>query len=255
MKMLIQHNANSMIMAGMIAIFLTCPREALSGENKIFIGSDDGKVISLKEGEVLQLSLITNPSTGYSWGFATAPSANVIKQTDHYLVPLGTMPGSASTEFWIFDAISEGSTRIDLKYMRWWETAPTAIKTFEVTIVVSGMGIPGKATLIAPNGKTSISTPTYIWSAVSRSTWYQLWVNDGTASPKVQIWYTAAQAGCPSGTGLCSVTPSAPLSLGDCKWWIQAWNEAGYGPWSDSLQFTLATNGSQLKYDNPLRAH
>jgi hypothetical protein len=72
---------------------------------------------------------------------------------------------------------------------------------------------PEKATLISPSGTISTPTPTYTWNAVPSATWYYLWVNDST-STKIQTWYTATQAGCASGTGTCSVTPSVRLASG-----------------------------------------
>ena len=101
-------------------------------------------------------------------------------------------------------------------------------------------GLPGKATLLSPSGTISTVTPTYTWNAVRNATWYQLRVNDSVASPKVQTWYTSTQAGCASGTGTCSVTPSTAAAPGTAQWWIQTWNDAGYGPWSDAMSFTVA---------------
>lgn len=98
---------------------------------------------------------------------------------------------------------------------------------------------PGRATLVSPSGNISTSTPTYTWNAVPLATWYYLWVNDNGAA-KIQSWYTATQAGCSSGYGTCSVTPSTALDEGTSQWWIQTWNDAGYGPWSDGMSFTVA---------------
>jgi hypothetical protein len=64
--------------------------------------------------------------------------------------------------------------------------------------------------------------PTYTWNAVPGSSQYYLSVNDSTG-PKIQQWYTAQEAGCPNGTGNCSVTPSTPLAEGGGQWWIQAY--------------------------------
>jgi hypothetical protein len=108
--------------------------------------------------------------------------------------------------------------------------------------VVGGVA-PGKATLVSPSGSISSTNPTYTWSAVSAATWYQLWVNDGVGSPKIQLWYTATQAGCASGTGTCSVTPATAVAAGQCRWWILTWNTYGYGPWSDGMSFTVSTAG------------
>jgi hypothetical protein len=99
---------------------------------------------------------------------------------------------------------------------------------------------PGKATLIYPTGTIQGNAPTYQWRAVSGATWYWLWVNDSaTSGGKITTWYTAAQAGCASGSGTCSVAPSIPLAKGNAQWWIQTWNEFGNGPWSDGMTFVV----------------
>jgi hypothetical protein len=97
---------------------------------------------------------------------------------------------------------------------------------------------PGAATLISPTGSIADTTPIYTWNAVSGSTWYYLWVNDSSGT-RYAIWYTAAEAGCAGGTGTCSITPATVLAGGSHTWWIQTWNDAGYGPWSAGMNFTL----------------
>ena len=100
---------------------------------------------------------------------------------------------------------------------------------------------PGKATLISPSGKITEESPIYTWNAVANSTWYYLWVNDSTGSKTILKWFTADEANCADGIGVCSVTPSTVLKDGSCKWWIQTWNEHGYGQWSDAMSFTVVT--------------
>jgi len=97
---------------------------------------------------------------------------------------------------------------------------------------------PEAATLVSPTGEITDRTPTYTWNAVEGSTKYYLMVNDATGA-KIRKWYTAAEGGCPSGTGTCSVTPSIELAIGTVKWWIQTWSPVGTGPWSDFIYFTL----------------
>jgi hypothetical protein len=97
---------------------------------------------------------------------------------------------------------------------------------------------PEAATLVSPTGKITDCTPAYTWNAVEGSTKYYLMVNDATGA-KIRKWYTEAEAGCPSGTGTCSATPSIELAIGTVKWWIQTWSPVGTGPWSDFIYFTL----------------
>ncbi len=130
---------------------------------------------------------------------------------------------------------------------QWWiETSNTYgngpwSNSLSFNVQISG-GTPPAATLVSPTGTITTATPTYTWNAVSTSTWYYLWVNDSTGN-KIQTWYTAAQAGCSSGTGTCSVTPSTTLASGAGQWWIQTWNTYGYGPWSNSLSFNVQVSG------------
>jgi hypothetical protein len=98
---------------------------------------------------------------------------------------------------------------------------------------------PEAATLVSPTGKTKDRTPTYTWNAVEGSTQYYLTVNDATGA-RIKEWYTAAEAGCPSGTGTCSVTPSVELAISTVRWWIQTSSPVGLGPRSDSLYFTVS---------------
>jgi hypothetical protein len=95
---------------------------------------------------------------------------------------------------------------------------------------------PSAATLRSPSGAVTTNTPTYTWNAVPCSSWYYLWVDD-SAGTRIQQWYTAADAGCASGTGTCSVTPGTILNNGSGQWWIQTWDSVDYGPWSTGMGF------------------
>jgi formylglycine-generating enzyme required for sulfatase activity len=108
---------------------------------------------------------------------------------------------------------------------------------------VTKEGVPGKATLISPNGTITSTSPTYSWTAVSKATSYYLWVIDSAGSTKIQTWYTAQQTGCSSGTGNCSITPTTVLAKGSYLWRIQTKNSIGAGYWSDDMTFTVAGAG------------
>jgi len=105
-----------------------------------------------------------------------------------------------------------------------------------------------KAILISPSGYISTLTPTYSWSAVLMASQYYLEVNDSTGTGRVQAWYTAKEAGCASGTGICSVTPATALANGAAQWRIQARNDSGDGPWSEVMGFTVAEGLTWLSF-------
>src|SRR5207245_2851493 len=51
---------------------------------------------------------------------------------------------------------------------------------------------------------------------------------------------TAAQVGCATGIGTCSMVSSATLNPGTGQWWVVTSNASGSGPWSNGLTFTVA---------------
>lgn len=103
---------------------------------KIKIGeNDNGKIINLMKDQSLELSLMTNPSTGYTWQYVQNPSPDILKETRHFLLAQGKNPGSPSIEYWIYSPMGAGATSIVLKYSRSWSKEPP-LKTFQIDIVV-----------------------------------------------------------------------------------------------------------------------
>jgi uncharacterized protein YjiK len=106
-------------------------------------------------------------------------------------------------------------------------------------------GPPGAATLISPSGAVTDTTPAYNWNRVNAASWYYLWVSrvneDGSLSTVHSQWYESSAA-CSGGT--CSVTPAGvTLTSGSYRWWIQTWNDTGYGLWSSAMNFSLEAPG------------
>ncbi len=103
--------------------------------------------------------------------------------------------------------------------------------------------VPGGATLVSPRGTIYTRTPTYAWNAVADVEQYLLQTNSGS-KVKVMIWYTKEAAGCASGIGTCSVTPTNLLDAGSGQWSVQTWSSVGFGPWSSAVPFTVSTPGA-----------
>jgi inhibitor of cysteine peptidase len=107
--------------------------------NEVEIGADaNGTQIELKAGQVLVISLASNPSTGYGWHIAEVDESVLVqvgetefiqKQTDEQVV------GAGGTETLRFEAVGSGTTTLTLTYDRAWEDQPPE-ETFTVTVVV-----------------------------------------------------------------------------------------------------------------------
>jgi glucose/arabinose dehydrogenase len=100
---------------------------------------------------------------------------------------------------------------------------------------------PAKATLVSPSGAITNTQPTFSWNEVrsnsqnDAATWYYLWIN-GPSGNVFKTWYQASSV---CSGGICSITPNLTLAGGAHTWWIQTWNDGGYGPWSDGMAFSL----------------
>lgn len=113
----------------------------------------------------------------------------------------------------------------------WYSLSCTAYTYFDITRMT-----PVQTTLLSPSGTIATNQPTYQWQAVSKATWYQLWVNDSSGTA-VNKWYSASAAGCGSGYGTCTATPDIQVG-GNSQWWVLTYNNYGNGPWSDGMSFS-----------------
>jgi inhibitor of cysteine peptidase len=101
----------------------------------------DGTSQQLKKGEVMSISLESNPSTGYSW-IATISDPAVLVQMGEpqYQEPAGssTTPivGAAGTDTFYFQAAETGTTTLTLDYKRAFETNVAPEKTIILTVEV-----------------------------------------------------------------------------------------------------------------------
>jgi len=106
---------------------------------------DNGTTIYLKEGDILNLTLVTNPSTGYSWDLEPYDESIIRHEVDFYWgYPYCSADGNKSGCFtgaplkrtWIFEAIGNGQTKLELKYLYW---NGEVGKNFAVDVIVNNI--------------------------------------------------------------------------------------------------------------------
>jgi len=101
----------------------------------------EGTTQQLEVGEMMAITLESNPSTGYGW-FATSSNPDVIAQTgdSQYQEPQSTSDtpvlGAAGNETLSFQAIKAGTATLTLDYMRGWETNVAPEKTITIMVEV-----------------------------------------------------------------------------------------------------------------------
>ncbi|KAG1654034.1 1,6-anhydro-N-acetylmuramyl-L-alanine amidase AmpD [Nymphon striatum] len=136
----------------------------------------------------------TITSGDYYLGQVYVPSISAFQWSDANWS--GTFPsGIPAGSYYVGWVIDSGGASNEFD-----ETNNTAYKASPKLTVTASVTTPGAATLVSPSGTITDSTPTYTWNAVSGATYYYLYVNDSTGNV-IETWYTAAAAGCSSGTG------------------------------------------------------
>jgi inhibitor of cysteine peptidase len=129
----------------------------------IFAQSEEMTVNAQEE---FDISLPSNPTTGYQWMIKEISDESVIKYINSTFVPSGDqMVGSGGTEVLTFWAEKEGTATITLKYVRSWEPEePAETRTISVTVAGGSMNaMPGPIYLTGqsvPEGKYNV---TILW--------------------------------------------------------------------------------------------
>lgn len=103
--------------------------------------SADGSSLQLKKGQVMSITLESNPSTGYSWfAISSKPDVLVQMREPEYLAPTSDpanpVVGAAGTETYYFQAADAGTVTLTLDYKRGWETDINPEKTITITVEV-----------------------------------------------------------------------------------------------------------------------
>ena len=84
--------------------------------------------------------------------------------------------------------------------------------------------------------------PAFQWTPDENADWYHLWigVTEPTASTHIDVWVSAEDANCDSGT--CQYSPEAGLPAGIYNWYMESWGWGGFGPWNDT-DYTFTITG------------
>ncbi|MBE9228823.1 protease inhibitor I42 family protein [Phormidium sp. LEGE 05292] len=98
---------------------------------------DNGKVITLKRGQILTLRLDENPTTGYRWSNPTFNAQVLQLNSDNFNLPSNSAIGGGGQRVFTFQANNSGQVRLQFKKLREWVGDSSTIEQFEVTIQVT----------------------------------------------------------------------------------------------------------------------
>jgi len=101
---------------------------------------DDGSQVELEQGQILVVTLESNPTTGYGWEVAEIQESILEQMGEAEFKPSetgGPIVGAGGWEIFRFEAISAGQLTLKLVYRRPWEVGVEPINTFSIEVVVN----------------------------------------------------------------------------------------------------------------------
>ena len=112
-----------------------------SGSREVkMVDSDNGERVELKTGELLIVTLESNPSTGYAWEVSQTDETILMQkgkaEFQQVTQPEGLV-GAGGTEAFRFEAVGVGQVTLMLVYHRSWEENVEPLQTYTLQIVVN----------------------------------------------------------------------------------------------------------------------
>jgi len=98
----------------------------------------NGRTLKLTAGELFEISLAENPTTGYRWRLleAETATANCVPVKDSYEPGHPQVAGQGGIHRWQFRAAGPGACTIELEYRRSWQQDKPPERTFRIHIEV-----------------------------------------------------------------------------------------------------------------------
>ncbi len=109
------------------------------GEDVALRAEDAGKEVTLQVGEKIQVTLDSNPTTGYQWDVEDVDESVLKQQGDSVYRAETSNPnivGSGGEETFTFEAVGTGTTTLKLIYHQPWEEGVEPAEVFTLRVVV-----------------------------------------------------------------------------------------------------------------------
>lgn len=99
--------------------------------------TDSGSAIAFEVGDVFEVLLESNPTTGYSWTVAEQPDGIALVSSD-YEAPDTSLVGAGGVEVFEFEATAASSGVLRLDYIRPFDDPVVAADTVEFALTITG---------------------------------------------------------------------------------------------------------------------
>jgi len=127
------------VLGGFLLIALFTASGCSPSLKEIDVGmSDNGSQVHLEVGQLLVVTLESNPTTGFRWEVAELDEG-ILKQTgEAEFVPESEepIPGMGGIEIFRFEAAAQGEVMLKMVYLRPWEEGVEPLEVFSISVVV-----------------------------------------------------------------------------------------------------------------------
>jgi inhibitor of cysteine peptidase len=90
--------------------------------------------VQIHIGEVFEIALPENPTTGFRWNVEASGEPFCSLLDDHFESAPQNLPGQRGCHYWHFKAVQVGSGNITLVYRRSWERTVTPARRFTLRV-------------------------------------------------------------------------------------------------------------------------
>lgn len=119
----------------LVAALMVAPGINTAMAQSTYTGGDNGKTITVKNGDTFTVKLDENPTTGYSWNLTVDGGLQVVD--DHYTSNATGRMGAGGYHTWTIKAVDPGTYRVMGIYKRPWESTTGHEERYLLNVKVS----------------------------------------------------------------------------------------------------------------------
>jgi inhibitor of cysteine peptidase len=142
-----------------ILVGLAVAAAGCGGDDDTLTATEPETRFEVDPGQRFAIVLDANPTTGYSWALSTDPPRDVVRLVDdRYLAPDTDLVGAGGHQELTFEAVGDGTTFIQLWYVRPFDDPPEPARRAQFEIIV-GSGVPPDGAGADPDDRPQPALP------------------------------------------------------------------------------------------------
>jgi len=140
-----------------LAVFLAA---CSSGDELVVTEVDSTAELRVGAGDMIEVRLESNPSTGYSWGLSDMTSPGIAElESQSFVESEGDLVGAPGTDVFVFKAADSGAGILRLEYVRQFDDPPVPERVVEYIVRIDDAPWPPERDDAQPPSTSSATAP------------------------------------------------------------------------------------------------